>query len=123
MATSKKKAAPKKTAAAKKAAPKKAAAKKAAPKKAAPKKTAAAKKTSAAKPSKTLTAILGRALTDKDFRDLLFKDRSKALEGYRLSEADLEALGRLDEKDLASQADKVGARAGIKIAIKITKKF
>jgi hypothetical protein len=58
--------------------------------------------------SHTLKEIIGQALVDRDYRDLLFDDREQALTGYELSHEDTAALERLDRESLESQATKVG---------------
>jgi hypothetical protein len=55
-----------------------------------------------------LKEVIGRALIDSDYRNLLFEDRPRALKGSKLSPADLAALDRLDRKTLEAQAAKLG---------------
>jgi hypothetical protein len=45
-----------------------------------------------------LEQILARALVDPEFRDVLFRDRAKALQEYSLSASDREALDLLNEQ-------------------------
>jgi outer membrane biosynthesis protein TonB len=56
----------------------------------------------------TLKEIIGQALVDREYRELLFADRERALTGFELSHADRTALERLDRETLESQATKVG---------------
>ncbi len=58
--------------------------------------------------SHTLKEIIGQALVDREYRELLFADRARALTGFELSHADRAALERLDRETLESQASKVG---------------
>jgi hypothetical protein len=60
----------------------------------------AAQGTSRPAPSPAVEQIIARSLVDSDFRDLLFANRSKALEEYDLTDADREALNLLDERSL-----------------------
>jgi outer membrane biosynthesis protein TonB len=58
--------------------------------------------------SHTLKEIIGQALVDREYREVLFADRERALTGFELSHADRAALERLDRETLESQASKVG---------------
>lgn len=100
---------------AKKAAPKKKAAKKAAPKKKAAKKAAPKKKTTRKLPSKkgapaltkaesqeNLRHLIGRALTDKQFRALVMKSPEKALQQYPLLNPEKKAVLKAIENRLAA---------------------
>jgi hypothetical protein len=76
------------------------------------------------RPSQGLTELIGRALTDRDFRESLFRDRAKAVERYELSPADLEALDHLSRETLEeharqfSEGDALALTIGIFIRIK-----
>lgn len=65
-----------------------------------------------------LEAIIGRAIVDKDFRDLLFADPEAALEGYELSEAERAALKKMDVETL----DAYGGTPGIRFLQSLTRK-
>ncbi len=58
--------------------------------------------------SHTLKEIIGQALVDREYRELLFADRARALTGFELSHADRAALERLDRETLESQASAIG---------------
>jgi hypothetical protein len=57
------------------------------------------------------TEIIGRALTDEDFRKRLFEDRDAALAGRQLAPADVEALDNLPRQQLDEEAQRF-ARGG-----------
>ena len=69
------------------------------------------------------TELLGRALTDTEFRDELFRDRSKVVRRFRLSKADLATLDSLTKRQLEEQAGRLGGRAAITIKVVISKSF
>ena len=78
----------------------------------------------AAKRTTALAEVLGRALIDKEFRELLFEDRTKALRGTRLAKADREALDDLDRKEVETQAVRLkGKKSNITIAVAVKKSF
>ena len=47
-----------------------------------------------------LEAVIGRAILDQEFRMELFADRSAALAGYELTEAEVAALRSVDAESL-----------------------
>jgi len=55
-----------------------------------------------------LTEVIGRALVDKDFFEMLFQNRELALRGFDLSDGDRKTLDRLDRATLEAHAEKVG---------------
>ena len=59
--------------------------------------------------------IIGRAVTDPEFRELLFTNPDEALEGYELSEEEAESLKQIDkdklEAGLGEMEDRI-SRAG-----------
>ena len=68
--------------------------------------------------------LIGRAVMDKAFRELLFSDPNKALEGYDLSEEEVKALEELEaeefeaisgelEEELPDWEIKVGPREAV----------
>jgi ADP-ribosylglycohydrolase len=69
--------------------------------------------------SRGLTELLGRALTDHEFRDQLFRDRNAATHGYQLTPADHAALENLDRGQLDQQAQKLSAGSASAMAISI----
>ena len=77
------------------------------------------------RPSEGLTELIGRALTDEQFREALYEDRAKTIEGYRLTPADLEALDNLPREALDEHARRFGAgsAAGLTISIFIKGEF
>lgn len=100
-------------------------AKKGATKKGAAKKGAAKKGTASAAPtvSDSFNELIGRALTDREYRDTLFSNRARATKGYKLTAVDREALDRLTPDLLESQAQRLGNRASLAIMVVIKKKF
>src|SRR6266699_6425896 len=88
-------------------------------------KKAAKKSPAKPSPSSGLSEVIGKALTDKEFRTTLFKNRPSALRGYRLSKGDRSALDSLTEKDIEEHAAQLGAGASPQWTIKIviTKHF
>jgi hypothetical protein len=73
--------------------------------------------------SDNFNELIGKALTDKEFRDLLFSNPAKATRGFKLSSVDREALKRLTPANLESQVERLGNRAAIAIRVVIRKKF
>jgi hypothetical protein len=71
--------------------------------------------------SPAFSELVGRALTDKEFRAALFRNRPSAVRGFRLTKADLEALRQLTKRQLDLQASRLGSRTAwtIKIVVKI----
>jgi hypothetical protein len=77
-----------------------------------------------AAPSAGLSELIGRALTDKQFRVQLHTDQEAAVRGYNLSKGDLKTLKSLDPEILEAHANSLGAeKSALKIMVKITKKF
>jgi hypothetical protein len=74
-------------------------------------------------PSDSLAELIGRSLTDRDFRELLFTNRARALRGYSLSEMDFEAIEKLDRTKLEDAATKLSGRTDLAIKVVITKRF
>lgn len=60
--------------------------------------------------SEALDQIVERALTDRKFRTLLFKDLEKALEGYSVTDGEREMLENLDEENFDEFAGGLGSR-------------
>jgi len=73
--------------------------------------------------SDSFNELVGRALTDNQFRALLFANQAKATRGFKLTSVDKEALKRLTVENLESQAERLGNRAAITIKVVIRKKF
>ena len=96
--------------------------KKAAPKRAG-KKAAASSKSTTGAVSDNFTELVGRALTDKDFRRTLFANRTKATRGFGLTKVDRAALDRLTPEVLESQAARLGGRASLTVKVVISKSF
>ncbi len=60
--------------------------------------------------SEIVKKIIERAVKDAAFRELLFNNPDKALEGYKLSAEDRALLSNLDEKSLATYGGDLGDR-------------
>ncbi|MCB8928762.1 MAG: hypothetical protein H6652_24420 [Ardenticatenaceae bacterium] len=60
--------------------------------------------------SEALDQVVERALTDKAFRTLLFKDLDRALEGYSISDEERALLENLDEENFDQFAGGLGSR-------------
>jgi spore germination protein YaaH len=73
--------------------------------------------------SDSLAELIGRALTDRDFRELLFTNRARALRGYTLSDMDFEALENMDRAKFEDAVTKLGGRTNLAIKVVIEKKF
>lgn len=54
--------------------------------------------------------IIGRAVTDAEFRTLLFSNPDQALQGYDLSDDEVEALKSLKREDLEDFSTKLDSR-------------
>jgi hypothetical protein len=71
-------------------------------------------------PSPGLVELLGRAVTDEQFRDKLYSDQEDATKGYILTDADRDALSNLPRDELDQQAKRFGATSATAISIGIT---
>ena len=58
----------------------------------------------------TVSQIIGRAVTDTEFRQLLFSNPDEALQGYDLDEDESEALKNLKQEDLEDFSTKLDSR-------------
>lgn len=57
-----------------------------------------------------LQKLIGRAVMDKVFRELLFSDPDKAFDGYDLTEDEKTILRELDAEEVAAFAGKLDER-------------
>jgi hypothetical protein len=57
-----------------------------------------------------VSQIIGRAVTDAEFRSLLFSNPEQALQDYDLSGDEIEALKNLKQEDLEDFATKLDSR-------------
>jgi hypothetical protein len=57
-----------------------------------------------------VSQIIGRAVTDAKFRELLFSNPEQALQGYDLSADEVEALESLKQEDLEDFSTKLDSR-------------
>jgi hypothetical protein len=80
---------------------------------------------SARQPSRGLAELIGRALIDEDFRELLYQDRETALAAYELSEGDVGALDRLQREILEQHAQRFseGSALAIRVSVEVTGHF
>ena len=60
--------------------------------------------------SEALDQIVERAVNDEEFRNLLFSDLDKALEGYNISDEERDLLENLDEENFDEFAGGLGSR-------------
>jgi hypothetical protein len=67
--------------------------------------------------------VVGRALTDDQFRELLYTDRAEATKSYTLTQADQDALDRLPRQDLEQQAEVLAHTSDLAISVKISISF
>lgn len=74
-------------------------------------------------PSAGLTELIGRALTDEEFRQRLYEDRQSTIADFELTRTDLKALDELSIDELEEQAARLGGRASITIKVVISKSF
>ncbi|UCC87219.1 MAG: Franean1_4349 family RiPP [Anaerolineales bacterium] len=58
----------------------------------------------------TVALIIGRAVTDEEFRALLLSDPDQALQGYDLSADEVEAINNLKQEDLEDFSTKLDSR-------------
>jgi len=86
-------------------------------------KAAAKRATASGSVSDSFNELIGRALTDREFRGSLFSDQARATRGSKLTAVDREALKRLTPAMLEGQAERFGNRAAITIKVVIRKKF
>ena len=57
-----------------------------------------------------VSQIIGRAVTDAEYRQLLFSNPEQALQGYDLTDEEKEALENLEQEDLEDFSTKLDAR-------------
>ncbi len=67
--------------------------------------------------------LIGRALTDRDFRAALYSRRESAVKGYKLTKADRAALEQLPREELENQAKLLGNRSALTIKVVIRVRF
>jgi hypothetical protein len=67
--------------------------------------------------------LLGRALTDKDFRAKLYNEQDLALSEYDLNDTDRAAISRLSAEQLEEHASKLGGKSAMTIKVVISKSF
>lgn len=60
--------------------------------------------------SEAFEEIIERAVKDNEFRGLLLKNPSKAVEGYEVTEDELDLLENIDEEQLTTFAGGLGDR-------------
>jgi hypothetical protein len=73
--------------------------------------------------SQQFLELVGRALTDSEFRELLYSDRDAATSDYTLTDVDEQALDEMTKERLEDQAEVMAHTAdatAIKIVIKGT---
>jgi len=58
----------------------------------------------------TISQIIGRAVTDAEFRKTLFSNPEQALEDYSLTDDEKEALTNLKQEDLEDFSTKLDSR-------------
>jgi hypothetical protein len=73
--------------------------------------------------SPALQELIGRAITDAEFRNTLFKDRARATKGYKLSKIDQDTLAKLTPQQIEEQAQVFAKKMEIYIFVKITIHF
>ncbi len=57
-----------------------------------------------------VSQIIGRAVIDTEFRNLLFSNPDQALEGHDLTDDEMEALKNLKQEDLEDFSTKLDSR-------------
>jgi hypothetical protein len=57
-----------------------------------------------------VSQIIGRAVVDEEFRNLLFSDPRQALQGYDLTGEEADALEHLKREDLEDLSTKLDSR-------------
>jgi Fic family protein len=82
-------------------------------------KRAVKKRRTAKRSAGGLSEVIGRALTDKEFRDLLFNNRSKAIQGFQLSRGDRVSLERLSREEIEAQAERLGGLTSLAVRVVI----
>lgn len=57
-----------------------------------------------------VSQIIGRAVTDDEFRTLLFANSDQTLQGYELTDVEITALSDLKQEDLEDFSNKLDPR-------------
>ena len=72
-----------------------------------------------------LSEVIGRALIEERFREILFQDRESAVRGYQLTDTDMTALDNLSREQLEQHAERFGESSaeGLTIGIVIKGTF
>jgi hypothetical protein len=70
-------------------------------------------------PSPSLEELLGRALTDEEFRNRLYDDREEAIKDYDLTATDLTGLENLSRDELENFARRFAEHGASAITIMI----
>jgi hypothetical protein len=73
--------------------------------------------------SPALQELIGRAITDKDFRETLFKDQATAVKGYKLTKIDLQCLGQIKPEQIEQQATTFAKKLNVYVFVQITIHF
>ncbi len=73
-------------------------------------------------PSRGLTEVLGRALTDEQFRAQLTRDRAGTARKFRLNQADIEALESIPDEQLEEHAQRFSAGSAAAVTVGVTVK-
>jgi Ribosomally synthesized peptide prototyped by Frankia Franean1_4349. len=66
--------------------------------------------------------IIGRAIIEPEYRDLLFNDPAKAMEGYDLTKEELQALESIEKEKLNTLANDLEERVS-KAGLFLTGKY
>ena|SRR5215813_618670 len=73
--------------------------------------------------SPAMQELVGKAITDAQFRKQLFSDRAKATKGLKLTAIDRDALAKLNPDQLEKQAQVFAKKLEIYIFVQITIHF
>jgi hypothetical protein len=75
------------------------------------------------KPSRGLTELIGKALTDKELRDDLFRDPDGIASRFSLASKDAEAIKKLDPAKFEVAASQLAGRQDWTVKVVISKSF
>ena len=73
--------------------------------------------------SPALQEVIGRAITDTSFRDVLFSNRAEAVKGFKLTKIDQQCLDQIKREQIEQQATVFAKKLNVYVFVQITIHF